>query len=83
MKTQASPRYPKLVSGWYALFVSFISPREIMLYYAIVFFVIALIAGLFGFTGLAGGAASIAQILFFVFIVLFVLSLIFGRKPRA
>jgi uncharacterized membrane protein YtjA (UPF0391 family) len=53
-----------------------------MLYWAAVFFVIALIAALFGFSGIAGGAASIAQILFFVFIVLFVLSLIFGRRGR-
>jgi len=41
-----------------------------MLHYAVVFFVIALIAALFGFTGLAAGAAGIAQILFVVFLVL-------------
>ncbi|MFO0602501.1 MAG: DUF1328 family protein [Polyangiales bacterium] len=37
-----------------------------MLYYAAVFFVIALIAAVFGFGGLAAGAAGIAKILFFV-----------------
>ena len=41
-----------------------------MLHYAVVFFVIALIAALFGFTGIAAGAANIAQVLFVVFIVL-------------
>jgi uncharacterized membrane protein YtjA (UPF0391 family) len=35
-----------------------------MLHYAVVFFVIALVAALFGFTGLAAGAAGIAKILF-------------------
>ena len=35
-----------------------------MLHYAVVFFVIALIAAVFGFTGLAAGAAGIAKILF-------------------
>jgi len=35
-----------------------------MLHYAVVFFVIALIAALFGFGGIAAGAAGIAQILF-------------------
>jgi len=46
-------------------------PKEtVMLHYAIVFFVIALIAALFGFTGLAAGAAGIAKILFVVFLVL-------------
>ena len=49
-----------------------------MLYYAIVFFIIAIIAGIFGFGNIAAGATSIAQILFFVFLVLFILSLLTG-----
>lgn len=49
-----------------------------MLYYAVVFFVIALIAGLFGFGFIASAAAGIANILFWVFVVLFVVSLIMG-----
>lgn len=51
-----------------------------MLYYTIVFLVIALIAGLFGFGIIASAAAGIAKILFFVFLVLFVGSLIMGRR---
>ncbi|SEW19059.1 Protein of unknown function [Cognatiyoonia koreensis] len=47
-----------------------------MLYYAITFLVIALIAAVFGFGGIASASAGIAQILFFVFIALFVISLI-------
>jgi uncharacterized membrane protein YtjA (UPF0391 family) len=42
---------------------------EIMLHYAVVFFVIALIAAFFGFGGVAVGAASIAKILFIVFLI--------------
>jgi uncharacterized membrane protein YtjA (UPF0391 family) len=49
-----------------------------MLHYAVVFFVIALIAALFGFTGIAAGAASIAQVLFVVFIVLAIASFVFS-----
>ena len=45
-----------------------------MLHYAVVFFVIALIAAVFGFTGIAAGAAEIAKILFVVFIVLAIVS---------
>jgi uncharacterized membrane protein YtjA (UPF0391 family) len=41
----------------------------IMLHYAVVFFVIALIAALFGFGGIAAGAAGIAKILFIVFLI--------------
>jgi uncharacterized membrane protein YtjA (UPF0391 family) len=40
-----------------------------MLYYAVVFLVIALVAGLFGFAGIAAGAAGIAKILFVVFLI--------------
>ena len=56
--------------------------RNRMLYYAVVFFVIALIAGVLGFGGIAGAAAGIAKILFFVFLVLFVVSLIMGRRVK-
>jgi uncharacterized membrane protein YtjA (UPF0391 family) len=41
-----------------------------MLHYAIVFFVIALIAALFGFGGIAAGAVGIAKVLFFIFVIM-------------
>ena len=47
-----------------------------MLYYALVFLVVALLAGLLGFGVVAFAAAEIARIFFFVFIVLFLVSLI-------
>jgi uncharacterized membrane protein YtjA (UPF0391 family) len=47
-----------------------------MLYYALVFLVIALVAGLLGFGVVAFAAAEIARICFFIFIVLFVVSLL-------
>ena len=53
-----------------------------MLYWAAVFFVIALLAALLGFTGIAVGFAAIAKILFMVFLVLFVVSLIAGLMRR-
>lgn len=53
-----------------------------MLYYSIVFFIIALVAAVLGFGGLAGTMAGIAQVLFWIFVVLFVISLIFGRRGR-
>ena len=53
-----------------------------MLHYAVVFFVIALIAALFGFGGIAAGAVSIAQTLFFVFLVLAGISFLFGQIKR-
>ncbi|MBZ8144166.1 hypothetical protein CLD22_30830, partial [Rubrivivax gelatinosus] len=41
-----------------------------MLQLAVVFFVIALVAGALGFTGVAVGAAQVAQLLFVLFLVL-------------
>lgn len=58
-----------------------------MLYYALVFFVLALVAGLLGFGGIASASVGIAKILFFVFIVLFLISAVAGaargRPPAA
>jgi uncharacterized membrane protein YtjA (UPF0391 family) len=47
-----------------------------MLYYALLFLVVALIAGFLGFGGIAFAAAGIAKILFFVFLVIFIVTLI-------
>ena len=41
-----------------------------MLYYALLFFVIAVVAGLLGFKGVESGATKIAKIFFFIFILL-------------
>jgi uncharacterized membrane protein YtjA (UPF0391 family) len=51
-----------------------------MLYWAAVFFVIALLAAVFGFGGIAASAVGVAKVLFFVFLILAVISLIFGRR---
>lgn len=53
-----------------------------MLRYALIFFIVALIAALFGFTGIAAGAASIAKILFFAFLLIAAVALIMGLLRR-
>lgn len=53
-----------------------------MLYWAAVFFVLALIAAVFGFGGIAASAVGIAKILFFAFLVLAVISVLLGRSPN-
>ena len=47
-----------------------------MLYWALVFLVIALIAGVLGFTGVALASAGLAKVLFVIFLVLFLVSLV-------
>jgi uncharacterized membrane protein YtjA (UPF0391 family) len=53
-----------------------------MLHYALVFFIVAIIAAIFGFGGIAAGAAEIAKVLFFIFLVLFIASLVVGLFRR-
>ena len=55
-----------------------IHQEDTMLRYAIVFFIIAIIAAIFGFTGIAAGAAEVAKILFFIFLVIFLATLLIG-----
>ena len=56
-----------------------------MLRWALIFFVVALLAALFGFGGIAGAATGIAKILFVAFLIVAAISLIVGlasgRRP--
>ncbi len=47
-----------------------------MLAWALVFLVLAIVAGLLGFGGIASASLGIAQILCFVFLVVFAISLV-------
>jgi uncharacterized membrane protein YtjA (UPF0391 family) len=49
-----------------------------MLKWAVIFLIIALVAGLLGFTGLASAAAGIAKFLFVLFLILCVVFFIMG-----
>ncbi|MCP5525283.1 MAG: DUF1328 domain-containing protein [Verrucomicrobiales bacterium] len=51
-----------------------------MLRYALIFLVVAIVAGVLGFGALSGTAAWIAKLLVIVFLVCFVISLLRGRK---
>jgi uncharacterized membrane protein YtjA (UPF0391 family) len=66
----------------FAADVSTNSLEVVMLYYAIVFFVIALVAALFGFGGIAAGAAGIAKILFFAFLVIAIVTFLMSLARR-
>ena len=64
----------------------YFSRRKVMLYWTVVFLIVAMVAALFGFTGIYLAAAEIAKILFVIFIVLFLVSLVAGglnRRPMA
>jgi uncharacterized membrane protein YtjA (UPF0391 family) len=54
--------------------------ENVMLHYAVVFFIIAIIAAVLGFGGIAAGAAGIAKILFFVFLIGAIITFFAGRS---
>ena len=53
-----------------------------LLYWALVFLVIAVVAAVLGFGGVAGAASQGASLLFWVAIILFVVSLVAGLVRR-
>lgn len=53
-----------------------------MLYWAVGFFIIALLAALLGFGAIATTAAGVAKILFYVCLALFFVTLILGVGQR-
>jgi len=50
--------------------------------WAVIFLVVALVAGVLGFGGVFNISVDMAKVLFAIFIVLFVISLIFGYRGR-
>jgi len=54
----------------------------LMLHYAVVFFIIALVAAFFGFGGIAVGAAGIAKVLFVVFLIGAIVSFLMSMGRR-
>jgi uncharacterized membrane protein YtjA (UPF0391 family) len=53
-----------------------------MLRWAVIFFVVALIAAAFGFLGIAAAAVDVARVLFYIFLILFLISLVGGLVRR-
>jgi uncharacterized membrane protein YtjA (UPF0391 family) len=53
-----------------------------MLRWALMFFVVALIAAVFGFWGIALAATGVAKLFFVVFVILFLVSFIGGLLER-
>jgi uncharacterized membrane protein YtjA (UPF0391 family) len=49
-----------------------------VLRWALIFFIIALVAAALGFGGIASTAAGIAQVFFYIFLVLFLVALLTG-----
>ena len=53
-----------------------------LLFWALIFLILAIVAAIFGFGAVAAAGIGIAKILFWVFIVLFIISVIAGWGAR-
>jgi uncharacterized membrane protein YtjA (UPF0391 family) len=49
-----------------------------LLKWALIFFLISIVAAVFGFTGIAIASADVARILFYIFLVIFLVLLVLG-----
>jgi uncharacterized membrane protein YtjA (UPF0391 family) len=49
-----------------------------LLKWALIFFLVSVVAGIFGFTGISAASADVARFLFYVFVVIFLALLILG-----
>jgi uncharacterized membrane protein YtjA (UPF0391 family) len=63
------PRLRRRVTGDWAMTI---------LKWALIFFLVSVVAGILGFTGLSAASADIARFLFYVFVVIFLVLLILG-----
>jgi len=54
-----------------------------MLYYALMFLIVGLIAGALGIYGVAAVASQIAYVLFVIGVILLVVHLVTGSRPRS
>jgi uncharacterized membrane protein YtjA (UPF0391 family) len=53
-----------------------------MLYWALIFLIVAIVAGVLGFTGVAAVSADIAWALFIIGLILAIIFFVLGRRPR-
>jgi uncharacterized membrane protein YtjA (UPF0391 family) len=49
-----------------------------ILKWALIFFLVSIVAGIFGFTDISAASADVARFLFYVFVVIFLVLLILG-----
>jgi len=69
-------------SGWRVWPAVRNNQTSTVLYYAVIFLLVAILAGVLGFGVIAGTAATIAKVLIVIFLVLFIVSLLRGRSPK-
>lgn len=49
-----------------------------LLKWALIFFLVSVVAGIFGFTGISAASADLARIFFYIFLAIFIVLLLLG-----
>jgi uncharacterized membrane protein YtjA (UPF0391 family) len=49
-----------------------------ILKWALIFFVVSIVAGILGFTGVSAASADVARVLFYIFVIIFLVLLVLG-----
>jgi uncharacterized membrane protein YtjA (UPF0391 family) len=49
-----------------------------ILKWALIFFVVSIVAGILGFTGVSAASADVARVLFYIFLIIFLVLLVLG-----
>ena len=89
LELQAGPDGAILQSGYSEFWMKNVPAHVLrlggqkMLYWALMFLIIALIAAFLGFAGVATAAAGIAKLLFYIFLIFFLVTLIMGLGRRS
>jgi uncharacterized membrane protein YtjA (UPF0391 family) len=68
--------FESLSRHWRSL--EFLEQAMTILKWALIFFLVSIVAGLLGFTGISAATADVARFLFYVFVVIFLILLILG-----
>jgi len=67
-----------IASGWRSRFEFNRSNAMSLLKWALIFFLVSIVAGVFGFTGISAATADVAKILFYIFLAICVVLLLLG-----
>jgi uncharacterized membrane protein YtjA (UPF0391 family) len=78
-RDRPSDALPEPVQASEVRSANFLEERAMtLLKWALIFFLVSVVAGILGFTGISAASADIARFLFYVFVVIFLVLLILG-----
>jgi uncharacterized membrane protein YtjA (UPF0391 family) len=75
---KAKVQNPELSRRYSVVAIAITEQTMTILKWALIFFLVSIVAGILGFTGISAASADVARFLFYVFVVIFLVLLILG-----